>query len=91
MMRTWPKCEAYGGCDPGEGHRNFRIIEGGVDDVLSHNFFANLYYDYARTRSLRRTWELASGFRGFLWITYKWTRNHDPDRIPTLSTTRRRV
>ena len=22
------------------------FIEGGVDDVLSHNFFANLYYDY---------------------------------------------
>ena len=22
------------------------VIEGAVDDVLSHNFFANLYYDY---------------------------------------------
>ena len=26
--------------------RELEKIEGTVDDVLSHNFFANLYYDY---------------------------------------------
>ena len=26
--------------------RNTKIREDGVDNVLSHNFFANLYYDY---------------------------------------------
>ena len=31
---------------PGGIGDGYRVIEDAVDDVLSHNFFANLYYDY---------------------------------------------
>ena len=43
------------GTDPG-----FQTVIDGVDDVLSHNVFANLYYDFRSDSKLRRLWGLES-------------------------------
>ncbi|MCY3727710.1 MAG: outer membrane beta-barrel protein [Nitrospira sp.] len=58
--------------------------EAGVDDVLSHNFFANLYYDYRSDSKLTPYLGVGVGFaRVSLDFYNRWTRNSDPDNIPT--------
>ena len=60
------------------------FIEGGVDDVLSHNFFANLYYDYRSDSKFTPYVGVGVGFsRVSLDYFNKWTRNHDPEAIST--------
>ena len=64
------------------------FIEGGVDDVLSHNFFANLYYDYRSDSKFTPYLGVGVGFsRVSLDYFNKWTRNHDPDEISTFKDT----
>ena len=58
--------------------------EAGVDDVLSHNFFANLYYDYRSDSKFTPYLGVGVGFaRVSLDFYNRWTRNADPDNIPT--------
>lgn len=58
--------------------------EAGVDDVFSHNFFANLYYDYHSDSKLIPYLGVGVGFaRVSLDFYNRWTRNSDPDNIPT--------
>ena len=64
------------------------FIEGGVDDVLSHNFFANLYYDYRSDSKFTPYLGVGVGFsRVSLDYFNKWTRNHDPEAISTFDDT----
>ena len=58
--------------------------EAGVDDVFSHNFFANLYYDYRSGSKFTPYVGFGIGFsRVSLDFYNRWTRNADPDNIPT--------
>ena len=60
------------------------VSEGGVDDVLSHNFFANLYYDYHSDSKFTPYLGFGVGFAQVSLDFYnRWTRNSDPDLIPT--------
>ena len=64
------------------------LIEGGVDDVLSHNFFANLYYDYRSDSKFTPYVGFGVGLaRVSLDYFNKWTRNHDPAAISTFNDT----
>lgn len=59
-----------------------------VDDLLSHNLFANLYYDFNNTDS---KWTPYVGVgAGFAWVSLdyftRWQRNLDPDAIRTFCT-----
>ena len=63
------------------------FIEGGVDDVLSHNFFANLYYDYRSDSKFTPYVGFGVGFaRVSLDFYNRWTRNHDHTAIATFTT-----
>ncbi len=64
--------------------KELRIVEGGVDDVLSHNFFANLYYDYRSDSKFTPYVGVGVGFsRVSLDFYNRWARHYEPDRIPT--------
>ena len=58
--------------------------EGGVDDVLSHNFFANLYYDYRSDSKFTPYVGFGVGFsRVSLDFYNRWSRHYDPNEIET--------
>ena len=64
------------------------LIEGRVDDVLSHNFFANLYYDYRSGSKFTPYVGFGVGFaRVSLDYFSRWRRNHDPEAISTFNDT----
>ncbi len=64
------------------------LIEGRVDDVLSHNFFANLYYDYRSGSKFTPYVGFGVGFaRVSLDYFSRWRRNHDPEAISTFADT----
>ena len=72
----------------GKVAQEIAFVEGGVDDVLSHNFFANLYYDYHSDSKFTPYLGFGVGFaRVSLDYFNKWTRNHDPDAISTFDDT----
>ncbi len=59
-------------------------LEFGVDDVLSHNFFANLYYDYRSDSKLTPYVGFGVGFsRVSLDYFGRFQRSSDPDDIAT--------
>ena len=63
------------------------VAEGGVDDLRSHNFFANVYYDFGPSTA---SWTPYVGAgvgleRASLDYFSLWKRNHDPERITTFS------
>ena len=64
--------------------QEIEIAESGVDDVLSHNFFANLYYDF--NTDSRFTPYVGVGV-GVAQVSLdyfsRWKRNHDPRFIST--------
>ncbi len=65
-------------------NQELAAIEGAVDDVFSHNFFANLYYDF-RSKS-RWTPYLGVGVgvaRVSMDYFTRWTRSSNPDDIST--------
>ena len=63
------------------------FIEGGLDDVLSHNFFANLYYDYRSDSKFTPYLGVGVGFAQVSMDFYnRWARNHDPSQISTFTT-----
>ena len=63
------------------------FIEGGLDDVLSHNFFANLYYDYRSDSKFTPYLGVGVGFARVSMDFYnRWARNHDPSQISTFTT-----
>ena len=72
----------------GKTDQELSIIEGGVDDVLSHNFFANLYYDYRSDSKFTPYAGVGVGFaRVSLDFFNRWGRNPDPDAISTFDNT----
>ncbi|MYI75595.1 MAG: P44/Msp2 family outer membrane protein, partial [Acidobacteria bacterium] len=61
------------------------VAEGGVDDLRSHNFFGNVYYDFG-SASTSWTPYVGAGVgleRASLDYFSLWKRNHDPERITT--------
>ncbi len=68
----------------GKVDQELQVADGGVDDVLSHNFFANLYYDF--TSDSRFTPYLGVGV-GVAQVSLdyfsRWQRNGDPEAIKT--------
>ncbi len=78
-----------GGPFQGGKEQELLYTEAGVDDVLTHNFFANLYYDYRSDSK----WTPYVGFGvGFARVSLdfynRWVRNYDPNDIPTFTTDR---
>ena len=62
------------------------IQDGGLDDVLSHNFFANLYYDYHSDSKFTPYVGFGVGFsRVSLDYFNRWRRNADPQHISTFN------
>lgn len=62
------------------------LQEGGLDDVLSHNFFANLYYDYRSDSKFTPYVGFGIGFsRVSLDYFNRWRRNVDPQYISTFN------
>ena len=60
--------------------------EAGVDDVLSHNFFANLYYDYRSGSKFTPYVGFGIGFSQVsLDYFNRWRRNADPQYISTFN------
>ena len=61
-------------------------IEAGVDDVLSHNFFANLYYDFRSDSKFTPYVGFGVGFEQIsLDYFNRWARNYDFRDIPTFT------
>ena len=66
--------------------QELEIADGGIDDVLSHDFFGNVYYDFAS--SSRFTPYVGFGVgaaRVSLDYFSRWKRNDDPDVITTFA------
>lgn len=64
--------------------QELELTEGGLDDVLSHNFFANLYYDYRSDSKFTPYVGFGVGFaRVSLDYFNRWKRNDDPQFITT--------
>ena len=64
--------------------QELEIADGGIDDLLAHNFFANLYYDFApNSRVMPYLGIGAGGARVSLDYFSRWKRNDDPDQIKT--------
>lgn len=63
-------------------------VEDAVDDALSHNFFANLYYDYRSDSKFTPYLGIGVGFaRVSLAYRTRWQRSTDPDNIQVFDTT----
>ena len=59
--------------------------ESGAEDLLAHNLFLNVYYDFASgSRVTPYVGFGAGGARASLDYFSRWKRNDDPDRITTL-------
>ena len=75
-----------------KSEQELQIADGGVDDVLSHNFFANLYYDF--NTDSRFTPYVGAGV-GVAQVSMdffsRWQRNGDPDKIKTFNDTKKRT
>ena len=77
---------AIGGSPPTEKKATEELEEvvGGVDDVLSHNFFANLYYDYHSDSKFTPYVGVGVGVAQVsLDWSNRWKRNDDPQYITT--------
>ena len=60
------------------------VSEAGIDDVLSHNFFANLYYDYRSDSKFTPYVGFGVGFAQVSLDFYnRWARNYNPNEIET--------
>ena len=73
------------GTQPGGG---YHIIQDAVDDVLSHNFFANLYYDYHSDSKFTPYVGVGIGLAR-VSVAYRtlWQRSTNPDNITVFDTT----
>lgn len=59
-------------------------LDGGVDDVLSHNFFANLYYDFNSDSRFTPYVGVGVGVAQVSMDFFsRWKRHYDPDKIET--------
>ena len=77
-----PAGEPFQGDKEGE----LSYTEAGIDDVLSHNFFANLYYDYRSDSKFTPYVGFGVGFsRVSLDFFNRWARNADHEKIPTFN------
>ena len=64
--------------------QELEIADGGVDDLLAHNFFGNLYYDFAPNSRITPYVGVGAGVaRVSLDYFSRWKRNDDPDQITT--------
>lgn len=71
-----------------KSERELEIADGGVDDVLSHNFFANLYYDFNSDSRFTPYVGVGVGVaRVSMDFFSRWKRNGDPTKIKTFENT----
>ena len=64
--------------------QELEILDGGVDDVLSHNFFANLYYDFHSNSRFTPYIGVGVGVAQVSMDFFsRWQRNGDPNKIET--------
>ncbi len=64
--------------------QEIEIADGGVDDLLAHNVFANLYYDFTSGSRFTPYLGLGAGAaRVSLDYFSRWTRNDNPSEIDT--------
>ena len=81
-VQLLPSGEPFQGGKEGE----LSYTEAGVDDVLSHNFFANLYYDYRSDSKFTPYVGFGVGVAQVsLDFFNRWTRNYDDRDIPTFT------
>ena len=81
-VQLLPSGEPFQGGKEGE----LSYTEAGVDDVLSHNFFANLYYDYRSDSKFTPYVGFGVGVgQASLDFFNRWTRNYDDRDIPTFT------
>ena len=68
----------------GKVDQEIETVEGGLDDVLSHNFFGNLYYDFASKSRFTPYLGIGVGV-ALVSLDYssRWKRNDNPDFITT--------
>ncbi len=64
--------------------QELEIVDGGVDDLLSHDLFANLSYDFVLNSRLVPYAGVGIG-SARVWLDFfsRWTRNDDPEQIQT--------
>ncbi len=74
------------GYDPGTDD-GFQTVQDAVDDVLSHNFFANLYYDFRSDSKFTPYLGIGVGFAK-VSLAYRtfWHRTNDLDNITVFDT-----
>ena len=71
-----------------KSERELEIADGGVDDVLSHNFFANLYYDFNSDSRFTPYVGVGVGVAQVSMDFFsRWKRNGDPAKIRTFENT----
>lgn len=64
--------------------QEIELAVGGLNDLQAHNFFANLYYDFALGASLAPYVGVGAGLTSAsLYYFTHWKRNDDPARIKT--------
>ena len=68
----------------GKQDQEIELAVGGIDDMMSHNFFANVYYDFSLKSSFSPYVGAGAGLgnTSFYYFTH-WKRNDDPDKIAT--------
>ena len=68
----------------GKIDQEIETVEGGLDDVLSHNFFGNLYYDFTSKSRFTPYLGIGVGVAPVsLDYSSRWKRNDNPDFITT--------
>ena len=71
-----------------KSEQELEIADGGVDDVLSHNFFANLYYDFNSDSRFTPYVGVGVGVAQVSMDFFsRWKRNDDPTKIKTFEDT----
>ncbi len=69
-----------------KSEQELEIADGGVDDVLSHNFFANLYYDFNSDSRFTPYVGVGVGVAQVSMDFFsRWKRNDDPSYITTFN------
>ena len=81
-VQLLPAGEPFQGGKQGE----LSYTEAGIDDLLSHNFFANLYYDFRSDSKFTPYVGFGVGSAKVSLDFYnRWTRNYNPSDIPTFT------
>ena len=68
----------------GKQDQEIELVVGGIDNMASHNFFANVYYNFSLKSPFTPYVGAGAGLgnTSFYYFTH-WKRNDDPDKIAT--------